>query len=157
MKNIVLTFCMLAVSLFFSKCGNERINYSALTNSADGVYFNGELFSGTAFENYRNGNIHAEIEYKNGKKHGASKIWHDNGQLEEETTFSEGKKDGLSKEWYDNGQLKEEETYKQGEKDGTFRRWHSNGKLKSEDLYKDGDLVEKTKYWKEDGTPEDFN
>ncbi len=92
-----------------------------------------------------------EKNYKEGKKEGIQKSWHENGQIWNEGNYKEGKKEGIQKNWYDNGQLCYEENYKEGELDGIQKEWYKNGQLEYERNYKEGELDGIQKEWYKNG------
>lgn len=89
--------------------------------------------------------------YKDGKKDGLYRRWHDNGQLEYEGNYKEGGRDGLWRVWYWNGQQLNESNNKDGKKDGLMRVWMINGQLKREHNYKDGKLDGLIRRWHDNG------
>ena len=51
--------------------------------------------------------------WKNNKKHGEWKIWHENGRLAVTSNYNNGIKDGPWKFWYNNGQIEEISEWKE--------------------------------------------
>ena len=123
-------------------CSPDRILLDELTNKViDGDklhYFNGDLFTGSAFDIYSNGKLEKEINFKEGKPNGLVKHWDENGQLDLEQNVIDGKADGLCKSWYENGQLEYQKNYKDGKQEGLYQSWHKNGQLKCKWNYKQG-------------------
>lgn len=98
------------------------------------------------------GVFNGEESWKNGKRNGMQKGWHQNGNLSYECNYKDGKKDGLVKNWYDDGILMSESNYKEGKLDGISRDWHHNEQLHNEGTWKDGNEADGIfKCWYEDG------
>ena len=70
--------------------------------------------------------------FKNGKKVGIWKIYHDNGQLWAKGKNTNGKRDGPWVSFWSNGQLEYKGDYKDNKRKGPWLEYHNNGKLKSE-------------------------
>ena len=91
-----------------------------------------EVFTGDIiYDTLKNGQRNFECQYRNGKKHGLERSWHENGQLETQIRY----KDGInltSTEWYDNGNMKELYTREKR------TRWYKNSNLKEERSSTDG-------------------
>lgn len=128
------------------------------------LYFEHELFSGTAVKYHADGEIEESCEYDEGKKNGEYSEYYRNpkGQIKEEGNFVDnekdgkwtkyyengkvelakvfvaGKYDGKYESFYDNGQLKYTVTYKLGEKSGIEKSFFENGKLEEISVYKSG-------------------
>jgi antitoxin component YwqK of YwqJK toxin-antitoxin module len=54
---------------------------------------------------YENGQLHWEIPYVNGQKHGIGRGWHSNGQLGYEISYVNGQIHGIARCWKENGKL----------------------------------------------------
>ncbi len=95
-------------------------------------------------QHYKNNKLHGNIKwyyksklmedmnYKNGKKDGVSKLYNANGNLSSMITFKNGEKDGISKLYNDNGNQSSMLTYKNGKLKGTYKYYYKNGQLSSE-------------------------
>lgn len=68
-------------------------------------------------------------EYKDGKKCGLWKTYHQNGQLKTEGNYKDGLKHGLHKEWQSNGILLLEGMYVNGLDNGLMKWFHEKGHL----------------------------
>ena len=111
------------------------------------MYFEGELYTGSAYDVGHDGKTKYECEFKNGLLDGTYKeyCWDPSmdpkfchGQLMEERPYKEGKLNGIKKEYYPGGQLFIEETYLGGVKHGTYRKYNEDGTIAEEREYKDG-------------------
>jgi antitoxin component YwqK of YwqJK toxin-antitoxin module len=80
----------------------------------------------------------SETQYKNGKKNGLYRTWHQ-GILSFEYTFKDDKKHGTCKQWTPKGRLEWVYTYKNGKKNGQMIHYSSNG-WQTVETYKDGVL-----------------
>lgn len=89
--------------------------------------------------------------------HGKAKYYHSNGNISADFTFKNGKKDGLCKEYHQdkNNTLKSEVVFKEGLEHGTYVHYRSNGNLERKGIfYREiavGDTILKNVY---DGTIE---
>jgi hypothetical protein len=93
-------------------------------------YYNGELFTGEAFELDSKGEILlSESHYIKGTEWGITKIWYDTRQLEYQTNYYLGQKHGEALQWFENGQLKSKECYKMG------------ARLRKEEYDENGNLI----------------
>lgn len=101
-------------------CSEELIEFSGTYHS--GYKIKG-LKEGEWIGKYKNGQIHYQFNYLNGKLHGDQKEWYKNGQLECHHFYNNGKRHGEQKGWdtkgnlacyeiYENGNLVNEEVYK---------------------------------------------
>jgi antitoxin component YwqK of YwqJK toxin-antitoxin module len=73
----------------------------------DYIYYSkkdGSAITGVVYEEYDDGLLKGEIEFKNGRGNGFFRSWHRNGQLWTKGTYVDGNKYGLAQEWWDNGQ-----------------------------------------------------
>jgi antitoxin component YwqK of YwqJK toxin-antitoxin module len=144
--------------LLLIKSGEDFTDKNLVELADKIVHLEGEFnfFSEEGFTNlkilknyhYGTDNLYQEINYKNGKKEGLYRAWHDNGQLEEESNYNDGKLNGLRKEWEDEGQLIVEENYKNGKRDGLYRTWDDFGSPKLEATYKNDKLNGLKKRWR---------
>ena len=94
------------------------------------------------------------IEYRNGKRNGFYRRWHENGQLCEETNYKEGKKNGKHFRWWENGQLKEEALFFDGKVNGEFFEYFNNGNLRFTGMYVNKKPIGVQKAWWENGNIE---
>lgn len=83
----------------------QEINQRNIKGKRDGLWV----------EYYENGKKAAEINYRNGKRHGLSKYYHVIGdKLHSETFFSNGKINGAYKSYHQNGKIAHESFFKNG-------------------------------------------
>mgnify|MGYP003373282270 FL=1 len=61
-----------------------------------------------ACQNYENGNLDAEISYKNDKLHGIGKWYYENGNIKLEITYKDSKQEGVIKMYDTSGNLRAE-------------------------------------------------
>ncbi len=90
------------------------------------------------------------VEYRDGKRHGTFKAWHENGILAEAGTYSEDRPHGEWAQWNQEGKLLGR--FKMIHGSGSMVRWHENGKMSWRREYKDGQLDGLVEGWEEDGT-----
>ena len=131
---------------------------------------------GLAYYYYPSGKLRQTINYRNGRKQGASKEYDENGTVITLYEYlndymisrefvnrvnDKGEKHGSWKSFYPDGKLKEEEYYKNGILDGATLLYSEKGYPISGRTYRDGkiieegppikaDLIDLTSYW-EDG------
>ena len=72
-------------------------------------FLNDVLYSGFTCQ-YDDDQILFEIKFKNGRKEGVSKFWHNNGSPKSMLTFKNGIAKGAYKLWYKSGKLIEQGT-----------------------------------------------
>ena len=109
------------------------------------MYFEGELYTGSAYEVGHDGITKYECEFKNGLLDGSYKeyFWDPHfaeihGVLYEERPYIEGKLNGVVKTYFADGTLWMEKTYRDGVKHGAARWYNGDGTLEEEREYKDG-------------------
>ncbi len=82
-------------------------------------------FNGTSVEHHENGQLMAEIHYRNGAiVDGAVVSYHENGQLRERGNYLQGRKHGRFESYFGNGDLWLTTNYRNGEKHGIFETYH---------------------------------
>ena len=72
------------------------------------------------------------------------------GTLWSEQTYVEGTLDGISRDWYPNGQLRSHTEYKWNRIHGREQGWYENGQLKCNVIYELGTVIRKRE-WDERG------
>ena len=84
-------------------------------------------------ENYPNGKIKREGNYKNGKKNGEWYLYHPNGNFSEEMNYIDGKLNGKYIRYADDGGIIEEGQYKDNERIGIWANkcHHTFGVMRS--------------------------
>lgn len=92
----------------------------------------------TKKEYYSTGELKAEYEISDNKKHGDYKEYYKDGELKEDAYYSEGKLDGMRKLYYDNGQVEWQVNYKNGKENGHYKKYSVNGELIEEWYYENG-------------------
>lgn len=97
-----------------------------------------EPFSGTAYEEYPNGQKKMVIPVKNGKIDGMAREWAPNGQMMLEVTYVDGLKEGMETQWFPQGGKRLEIKNVADKPNGMCYEWHRNGILRSEGLYQNG-------------------
>ncbi len=106
-----------------------RVSIDELDYSDYHVYtYEGQDFTGIAYDNFTSGQLLAENSYVDGVLQGISREWYKSGQLHYEYYYQSGALDGLCKEWYESGQLKVECLYKYGIIISK-KEWSEDGKL----------------------------
>lgn len=110
-----------------------RVEHEELEPSADYLLMMYEdlPFTGIAIETAPGGHVLAEVEYRDGQRHGYLRRWSPSGVLvcEQENRF--GAVHGVLREWYESGQPKSESTYEFGVLLAK-REWNENGDLQAE-------------------------
>jgi len=85
-----------------------------------------------------NGNLQAEINYKNGVEQGPAKYYYAGGSIRRSTNFKNGSQDGQGIDYYKNGIVKSEVNYTDGTQDGLYRFNYASGILNYEGWMKGG-------------------
>lgn len=82
------------------------------------------------------GNLHTEISYRAGVKHGKSILYHENSdQVMLEMNYENGQRNGTAIKYYENGKIYAETPYEDDEVNGIVRLYYRSGKLKAEVPY----------------------
>ena len=97
--------------------GQQRVLGDELNEKNNKVYYNGDLFSGTEYHNYDNGDLLMEINYVDVVQNGEHNMYHANGQI-------------AVNHFYKNGQIV----------DGTYVDLNPNGEKMGVFIYKNGKL-----------------
>ncbi len=74
----------------------------------------GTPFTGLAYTLAKDGRLKAEMDYRNGRRCGATREWYGVGRLMVESNFFRGVLHGRAREWHPNGQLAEDGEYEFG-------------------------------------------
>jgi len=93
------------------------------------VFYNGQLFTGTAISKYPNDSIASSIDYVNGKKEGIYRKWFQNGKLSFEANYVNGKQHGKTYTWWSNGNLRTTSNFANGIPDGEQLQYYKSGSL----------------------------
>ena len=84
---------------------------------------------------YPNGNVSAEIQFKDGLKSGVDKLYYTNGKLRGQGRLEDGNWEGSYKGYYSNGQLKGEYLYFHDDLHGPYKEYNEKGILTEEGNY----------------------
>ena len=86
-------------------------------------------FSGRVMDYYqlKGGEGMIQTSFKDGQRHGSSKLWHWNGKPAGTVSYVNGKEQGAETWWYENGRKMRELTYEKGKLHGAANAWHENG------------------------------
>jgi len=114
--NYIKIYLLLFITLQTLYAQNGVIKtYSIDRKLESEVSYINDLYDGTSYWYYPNGNIQKEINYSEGKVNGWVREYYESGLLKEEYFVNNGVKDGNVKLFYENGGLKEVITYNKGE------------------------------------------
>jgi len=84
--------------------------------------------NGTFTETWPSGKPKLEERYKEGRRHGLLRRWHENGTLAAHEEYEEGRWEGRRAAWHENGQEQFDWRYRDGKLDeGTWKVFHANG------------------------------
>lgn len=114
----------------------DTLNFDHLERKRAGVvnHYNMYYFQGTAYQGiaakYRNQEITAIYELRDGKMHGTFKEFYPGGQLKTSTHYEDGRRDGECTYWYADGKKEAFMIYEAGFLVDTNFAWHPNGQLK---------------------------
>jgi len=135
---------LITLLIFFVGCTSPdlRVHASEVNegkeSGIDVVYYEGEKFSGTVYQNWDNGNINYIYEVKDGLKHGSYKGYWENGQIHTDAYYKNGLKHGEYNGYWNNGNPSTTTTYVEGERHGDYTFHDYNGNLVSESTYRNG-------------------
>jgi hypothetical protein len=93
-----------------------------------------------------NGQLAAEIPYRNGRREGVSRHWHENGQKSSESPMHDDRLHGVARRWSAAGIKLGEAPYEHGRQHGTARLWDESGTLTRETEYFHGTRTRETVY-----------
>lgn len=108
---------------------------------AEGQYLNEKKDSLWRFYDAKNGKLLSTSFYRNGLKHGESKVYYPNGNVVESKMWLNGVAEGPCKKYFNNGQLRYDGNYHNNLVHGTLKFYFTNGKL-----YATGDYVNDLKH-----------
>jgi antitoxin component YwqK of YwqJK toxin-antitoxin module len=91
-------------------------------------------------ENYPNGKLKSEAEYRNGRMFGTKKIYYESGELQFEGTYEYDVPLGQHTYYYKNGKPLQQIQYIDGKLDGVRRLYDESGKLKLSASYTVGNM-----------------
>jgi hypothetical protein len=118
----------LLLAIIFLSCTQENNTTKKKESKSEGTK--------VVVRKHDNGNIKAEVAYKDGKQNGLSKSYDRNGKLILELPYLNGKRDGLSKKYFEGGrQLYQTTEYKNDKMHGMQVKYRENGKVMSEARY----------------------
>ncbi len=80
-------------------------------------------------------------EYQGSPFSGVAASYHENGELHLQIEFSEGRKHGLAKEFYASGSPLSESNFENGKQHGNFLSWKENGQIAKIEIYEKGKLI----------------
>ncbi len=90
---------------------------------------------------YEDGQLYAQLYYKDGKEEGETKHWYPNGQLHIQEYFKDGKREGEYKTWFDDGQLWNRSYFKKGMIDFDYKWLNEEGELVEHKIYENDEVV----------------
>lgn len=108
-------------------------------------------FSGKWTTWHVNGQLAHEIDYKDGKYHGAYLAFHDNGRRAYEQHYLHGICKGTDRGWYPDGSKSYEGQYLDDKQTGTWTHWYQDGRLQSRYEVRNGQRQGAGASWEENG------
>jgi antitoxin component YwqK of YwqJK toxin-antitoxin module len=117
---------------------------SVMTEVDSVMYLDGEVFTGTAFSRYDNGQLQHASVYLNGRKHGTTFVWYPDGKPQLMATYRNGWLNGRFKGWYQFGAVIYDLVMREGKYtgDSLYDADASRGEVTSEDSGREGDAPE---------------
>ncbi len=131
---------MIAKGRYLNKNKHGKWEYFSEKNSAlilEENYDNGLLVGKSTVYNPDNKFVIEEVEYVDGKKHGAYIQYYDNGVMMVKASYSNDKLDGDYTAYYYNGNVKEEGRFNDGIKVGKWNTYDTDGNLLSTDIHEE--------------------
>lgn len=98
----------------------------------------GKIISGDITKFWDNGNISAEMTFKDRKLHGRAVKYYTDGKKRSEQNYNNGKLEGVQKRYYKSGALYKEEPFVNGKRHGLTKKFREGGLLMTEAIYKNG-------------------
>jgi hypothetical protein len=98
----------------------------------------GKIISGDFTEFWDNGNVSAEMTFKDRKLHGPALRYYIDGKKRSELNYNIGELDGIQKRYYKSGALYKEESFVNGKRQGLTRKFREGGLIMTETIYKNG-------------------
>jgi hypothetical protein len=93
---------------------------------------------------YTNGQLLAEVHYKNGKKDGIQTIWSENGRMKCQSEYSDGLLNGYFRSYHQTGFRHLDLWFLNGKKQGLCRSWNSEGELVESATFDEDKLIDTT-------------
>jgi antitoxin component YwqK of YwqJK toxin-antitoxin module len=117
---------------------------SVLTEIDSIMYINGNLFTGTAFSRFGNGQLQHASVYANGRKQGTIFVWYPDGKPQLMANYRNGYLNGRFKGWYQFGGVIYDLTLREGKYtgDSMYDVDSTRSETSSEDTDKTGDASE---------------
>jgi antitoxin component YwqK of YwqJK toxin-antitoxin module len=123
MRKIIITLFLSAV--FVSAQNEYTMSVDAFFK--DGIVNESKPITGLVKGYHENGEVKAEIFYKDGKKEGVAKYYYENGNVLFEVPYKNDKEEGVVKRYYINKNIEYEIPHKNGMKDGVWKKYFANG------------------------------
>ncbi len=146
---------LLLCSFFFISINAQKAPLGDLDLQRDGKYYQRnhiEAFTGTAFENFKNGKKKHRADFKDGKLDGKVTTWHETGEKSSVVNYKQGVRVGTETHWYPTGVKKLEVNYDaEGKATGICKEYHDNEQISSEGKYEEGREVGLHKWYFKDG------
>ena len=77
----------------------------------------------------------AEIEYRNGHRHGSAKDWYDTSKPFSTSTYVSGKLEGVKTGFYESGAKKYESLFHNDQRQGRTVSWDISGNIIADGIY----------------------
>ncbi|MCY9804170.1 hypothetical protein OTK51_12105 [Vibrio scophthalmi] len=100
------------------------------------------------------GNKQAEMNMKQGMRHGLMQSWSDSQELTYRGDFNHDKQQGEHWWYYDNGHKQQRAGFNNGQYDGAYQVWYENGTMAVDAFYVKGKLQGEERYWYDNGQPQ---
>lgn len=81
----------------------DAVAFSSLTKVGESYTYQGEAFSGIAFERFPNGKLQRAVSYLNGKQDGLMQLWYPDGAPQMCASYKNGVLHGRFLGWYQTG------------------------------------------------------
>lgn len=120
----------------------ELQKFTKLQNGATRLKYtiNNNIINDSLFRFFPNGKVEEVMIYKNGLRHGESRLYDVFGNLKEISNYVNDKLEGENIKYYENGKIKRACNFENGKINGIVKYFHENGKLQRESIFKDGKL-----------------
>jgi len=109
-----------------------------LERKKEGVFFNGNPYTGKCINYYYSGKKQSEIVFQNGQPNGLTTMYYPDGHVFMETVYTNGITNGQEKKYYEDGTLLSRGLFINGREDGAWETYYPNGQVKQRNSFKAG-------------------
>ena len=121
-------------------------------NPANGLRMHeGAPFTGMAQRRFPDGSVAESDSFRDGLRHGPSRIWFPNGQLGYEAHYSDGLREGQTRTWWEDGKRRSQTLFVADRQEGEAWEWYETGELYKRHNYSAGAPSGLQQAWRRNG------